>query len=240
MVNPDRRLTEPAVLSAAMWVGVAAGAAAVLLLVLAVSQNGSQGLFQLVRPSAQTARLLLERAQGLRAEMWVDNIFLCLYAGFFLLLAPCLEELHRRAGNQSACIAMLARTAAAGMVTTAALDAAENAHILSMLAQAEQGLPLSQAAINFQAAASQVKFLVSCFALFVLSFVIPVHGTAAERLLVGSLRFLQLPLCVAIFVVQGPWLAPLYLTRAASFVVGFFLMAHLLRAGAQAESTRSG
>lgn len=239
MVNPDRRAADPAVLSAAMWVGLAAGAAAALLLVIAVRQHGSQGLFQLVRPAEQTAQLLLERAQGLRAELWVDNVFLCLYAGFFLMLAPCLEGMHRKAGNESAFVAVLARTAAAGMVTTAALDAAENAHILSMLAQAEQGLPLSQAAINFQAAASQVKFLVSYFGLFVLSFVISVHGTATERLLAATLRFIQLPLGVAIFVVTGPMLPLLYLSRATFFVVGFWTMAYLLWARARTHSEHS-
>jgi hypothetical protein len=129
----------------------------------------------------------------------------------------------------------LARIATVALCFTAVLDALENAHILSLLVQAERELPLSQAAINLQAVLSQAKFLFSYFGLFLISFAIECERPV-ERLLAFALRWIQMPLGIAVFVATPPLLAPLYLSRAIFFVVGMWMMAYVIYTKGTAQS----
>lgn len=211
---------------------VVTGALAALLLALALTQHGSQAAFQVVRPASQYAELLLQRASALRLEMWVDNLFLCLYAALFLLLERALTS---TAPNSSAEVGRAARIAGWALGLTALLDAAENAHILSMLAQAEAGLIPSQVGIDYQAAESQVKFLLSYVGLVALSFALTAD-TWAERALSFVLRWVQAPIGVAVFVTPQPALTWLYLMRASFFVLGLWWLAYVLLARLKAQS----
>lgn len=208
-----------------VWLAGATGVVATLLLAMAIAQHGSHGMFQVVRPVPQYAALLVERSSVLRAEMFVDNLFVCLYASFFLLLPKALTP--ATASVDSDFSALASRRAAAALLLTAVLDAAENAHLLSLMVQALQGQDLSQTAINMQAAASQVKFLASYAGLFLLSFALDGDGWA-ERGLSLVLRWVQAPVGVAIFVAQPPLLVPLYFLRAVFFALGMVWIAWVL------------
>lgn len=208
---------------------VAAGGLALVLLIVALASQGSHQIFQINRPAADYARLLVQRAVILRAELGVDYVFLCVYGATFVALAATLCAWARDNADRDF-TRVFAWGGAAALVLTAFLDAIENAHILSLLTRAEQGQPLPQASIAAQMVASQVKFVSSYFGLLLLSFALPA-ATRVEKLLVFTLRWVQLPLGVSIFVVPLDFVKPLSLARAVFFVVGLWLTAYIVQAG---------
>jgi hypothetical protein len=197
--------------------GFIGGAIALALLALALVTRGSQAIFQVNRPAAEYAALLLQRAATLRVELAVDFVFIGFYAAFFVYLAQAIQSWRGT------------RTVAhpfwlGALLLTALLDAIENAHILSLLSLAEQGLAIPQGDIAWQMAASQLKFVASYLGLFLLSFELP-EDTRLERALVVWLRWFQFPLGVAIFVVPAAAAVPLVLLRVVSFVAGLWIFA---------------
>ena len=103
----------------------ATSACALILLVLALTTGGSQGMFQLYAPVADYSALLLKRAAVLRLDIGVDLLFIAAYLSFFVSMARQLI-----AGGKDR---MLVGIALGLVMTTALLDAIENAHILTML-----------------------------------------------------------------------------------------------------------
>ena len=211
-----------------------AGTLALVLLILALVSQGSHQVFQINRPAADYAKLLLHRSATLKAELGIDFIFVCVYGATFIALATTLSEWARGRGD-SAFSAVFGWGGAAALVVTALLDAIENAHILSLLAMAEQGQLIAQSSIATQMAASQVKFVASYFGLFLLSFALPAESRV-EKLLVFSLRWLQLPLGVSIFVVPPDFVKPLSVARAIFFVAGFWMTAYMVQARGRRRS----
>jgi hypothetical protein len=206
--------------------GVLAGLLALVLFSLAIMTQGSQGLFQINRPAADFSALLVTRAASLRADLGIDFIFLCVYAAFFLSLSVVLKAWIRDTPT-SAETAVLINTATAALLITALLDAVENAHLLAMLSMAEQGQPISQGEIAGQMIESMVKFVFSYFGLFVLSFALP-QDTPIEKLVVLSLRWVQLPVGVGIFVLPPEYARPLYICRAVFFFAGLWATAWIV------------
>jgi hypothetical protein len=206
--------------------GGLAGLLALVLFVLEVTAQGSQSLFQINRPSAEFSALLLTRGASLRADLGIDFIFLCAYAAFFLSLCVVLKTWARDTPT-SAETAVFINIATASLLITACLDAIENAHLLAMLSMAEQGQPIDQGEIAGQMIESMAKFMFSYFGLFVLSFALP-QDTAIEKLVVLSLRWVQLPIGVGIFVLPPKYARPLYICRAVFFVVGLWATAFIV------------
>jgi hypothetical protein len=206
-----------------------AGAAAVLL-ALSLLHGVSQGQFEVVRPAAEMAEMLVRNALAMRVELFVDFLFLVLYGACFALLPGALGGPADPRGS------VPARLGAAALLLTAFLDAAENAHLLSALATAEQGMSLSQGAIQWQAIASQVKFVASYFGLLLIAFALD-PADRVERWLALTLRWVQAPVGVAIFVVGPPFLRPLYLARAVFFVVGLLWLAAALQRRARRDGS---
>jgi hypothetical protein len=95
------------------------------------------------------------------------------------------------------------------------LDAAENAHILSMLSMAEQGQTIAQGEIVGQMVASQIKFMFSYFGVFVLSFALP-QSNMIEKLVVFIFRWVQLPVGVAVLSLPVELVRPLFIFRRSS------------------------
>jgi hypothetical protein len=192
--------------------GGVAGVLALALFALAVITQGSQGQFQVNKPSVEFAAQLVSRASVLRADLGIDFIFMCLYAAFFVSLALVLKAWARDKPFRDP-ITTIANMATGALLITAVLDAAENAHILAMLAMAEQGQAIPQGEIAGQMVESMIKFMFSYFGLFVLSFALP-SETIIEKVLVFSLRCLQLPIGVGIFVMPTDLARPLFICRA--------------------------
>lgn len=208
----------------ASWLAMATAGFAATLLGLSLIQGISQGQFQIVRSVEEMTSLLLANAIALRLEFLIDFIFLILYGAFFALLPSALKENTELSQSQL----MAARATSVALLLTALLDAAENSHILGELALASKGITLSQTQIVFQAVLSQVKFVLSYFGLFMMSFALDSRSTS-ERLLAQVLRWVQAPLGLAIFVAEPPLLRPLYLCRAVFFVVGMLWIAAVLK-----------
>jgi hypothetical protein len=206
--------------------GVLGGVLAATLFALALATQGSQGLFQVIRPAADYAALMITRAPFLRADLGVDFIFIVVYAAFFVSLALVLKTWVRDkpfADN----VATTVNVAVGALLITAVLDAAENAHILTMLSMAEQGLPIGQSEIAGQMVESQIKFLFSYFGLFVLSFALP-QRTIIEKSLVFVFRWVQLPVGIGIFVLPAELVRPLFVFRAVFFFAGLWATAWII------------
>jgi hypothetical protein len=188
-------------------------ACASILLVLALATGGSQGLFQLYAPVADYSALLLKRADVLRLDIGVDLLFIAAYLGFFVLMAR--QSIARGADRMFVGIAL-------GLVmTTALLDAIENAHILAMLRMVESGGALSSGQIVAQQIASQVKFQAAYCGMAALGLLWPMRvGWGWTK----ALFVLQLGAGLGIFVVAGGALKLLYLVRAMFFIVGPLLV----------------
>jgi len=221
-----------------VMLGLAGGALALALFVLALATQGSQGLFQVNRPAADYAALLIQRAWPLRADLGLDFIFIVVYAAFFVSLALVLKSWVRDKPFRENVVAIV-NVAIGALLTTAILDAAENAHILSMLSMAEQGQGIGQGEIAGQMVESQLKFVFSYFGLFVLSFALP-QTTIVEKLVVLVFRWVQLPVGIGIFVLPAELARPLFIFRAIFFFAGLFAIAWIIvRRASGVASTRA-
>jgi hypothetical protein len=191
----------------------ATSACAAILLVLALATGGSQGLFQLYAPVADYSALLLKRAAVLRLDIGIDLLFIAAYLSFFVLMAR-----RMITGGSDRFLVGLAL----GLVmTTALLDAIENAHILAMLRAVENGGLLSSGQILAQQVASQVKFQTAYCGMAALGLLWP---TRAGWGWIKAVFVIQLVAGLGIFVVAGGALKLLYLIRATFFVVGPLLV----------------
>ena len=214
--------------------GVLAGVLACALFALALATKGSQGLFQINRPADDYAALLIARAPFLRADLGLDFIFIVIYSGFFVSLALVLKRWAEGQPFQGN-VASIVNIATVALLITGVLDAAENAHMLSMLSMAEQGQTIAQGEIAGQMVASQVKFMFSYFGLFVLSFALP-QSNIIEKLLVFVFRWVQLPVGVAILSLPLELVRPLFIFRAVFFFAGMWAMAWIVARRARSPS----
>jgi hypothetical protein len=196
--------------------GLAAAALLVAQIVVTLATGAAQEPLERVLAPAAYAQTLLAHPTALRVVFSIDSVFLVLYAAFFVQLARTLAP----TGSTRRTLALLAGGA---MLLTALLDAIENQHILSLLAAAEHGLALDASSIVTQAAASQVKFMASYFAVFVFGLILPMRG-AMDRLLAASCLLVQLPLGVAAFVAPPPYDDALVFARWAFYLGGFVLL----------------
>jgi hypothetical protein len=206
--------------------GVVGGMLAFALFALALATQGSQGQFQINRPAADYAALLVERAPSLRADLGLDFIFIVVYSAFFVALALVLKRWVEGQPFRDN-VATIVNIAIGALLITGVLDAVENAHILAMLSMAEQGESIGQSEIAGQMVESQIKFLFSYFGVFVLSFVLP-QSTIIERLAVFAFRWLQLPVGVAILVLPLELARPLFILRGIFFFAGLWAMAWII------------
>lgn len=191
----------------------ATSACAVFLLILALTTGGSQGLFQLYEPRGEYSSLLLSRASVLRLDIGIDLLFIAAYLCFFTLMA---NEMIARGIDQ-----MLVRIGLGLVMTTALLDAIENAHILAMLRAVENGSVLSTGQILAQQVASQVKFQAAYCGIAALGLLWPTRNGWAW---IKILFIVQLVAGICIFVAVEGMLKLLYVIRAIFFVVGPLLV----------------
>ncbi|MFO1080295.1 MAG: hypothetical protein U1E23_06700 [Reyranellaceae bacterium] len=189
------------------------------LLASALAAGISQEAFQVARLAGPNAERLLLAPAGLRLNLGLDNLFIVLYAAFFVLLAVRLGDLLAPAHRAVALGALL---------LTALLDAAENHHILAMLFSAEQRLPLSVGESQLQMAASAVKFQASYVGLVLFAFGLYRLG-GIGRPLAWGIWLLYVPLGIVIWIVPPESVRPLVILRTLSFIAAFVAVALLLR-----------
>ncbi len=197
------------------------------MVVAIVVTRSSQDFFQTARPVQAYAAYLAEtplRGIGLPINLGLDNLFLILYAAFFVLLAA------RLRGLLEARILTVALTA---MLVTASLDALENNHIMEMIHAIETGLPVMAADGEVQMMASQIKFHASYLAVLLFSFGLFRLGMLG-RLTAISL-WIYVPLGVAISVLPPDATKLLALGRTVFFVFAFILSARLFFKAARSD-----
>lgn len=208
-------------------VALLAGLAATLaltLVVLALATGGSHSAIRM-DPSAVHAARLVARATILRVDVALDFGFLLSYAAF---LAALYAMLRRWAPGTPALWL-------GALLASALLDAAENAHVLTMLSQAEHGLTIPAAQIAAQMLISELKLVTSCAGLMMLSFALP-ERTRLERAVVSFLRWVHPVLGIAVLVVPAMWARPLLLLRFAGLISALWAFAAIARAGARQAS----
>ena len=192
-----------------------------LVLALAYDPHPSQERFEVVSDPEAYASALRAGADGLRAVLFVDSLFLLAYAtaiGFAALAF---------AGNCRAA----AWVGGLGILLVAALDMFENTTMVQSLDMAliSGGVALDR--IAFLASISAIKWQVAAATLLAISFVLPSAATL-EKVLVWGVR-LGLPVAVPLFVHGAFGLREAGgLALLVSMAGGFVLLALLLRAHA--------
>jgi hypothetical protein len=193
--------------------------------------KSSQDFFQTARSvEAFTAHLAASPLNplGLRINLGLDNLFLILYAAFFVVLAARLRDMLD---------SRILAVALAAILMTTFLDALENHHIIEMTHAIETGLPISIADGQFQMVASQIKFHASYLSVLLFSFGFWQLGRFGR--VIAVVLWCYIPCGVLISVVPPDAAKPLVLGRTIFFVFAFVLSAVLFFARTQERSATS-
>jgi hypothetical protein len=209
---------------------VLAGVAACLLvamLALAITSGGvTQQKFEALSPIASYAEALEAAKPVLTATLAFDNLFIIAYVAS---LSLGLTALGARGAPPAAFLAV------AGMVAVGLFDYAENLHFLTMYAQLDAGVAISETQVATQMWASLLKWHIAYFALFMASFVIAGSGAGIVGfMLVWSLRIV-LPLVGVLTYAAPEALQPLFfLGRYGLMLIGFCLFAWVFASSSKA------
>lgn len=179
-----------------------------------------QDPLQFVHPPQQYSAILLRNPSMLKLAIGLDNLFIVFYSSLFLLVAV---SLWQRTASRGLLLTAFGLLAAVGV-----LDLLENMHFLTMLAAATQGMDISLTQIELQAWESQLKFHISYIGLFLLGYVLP-SETRLERALCLSLRWLQLPVGVLIYITPTEIAVPLVMVRFSFFLLALLAISAIYR-----------
>jgi hypothetical protein len=202
-------------LGLASYLAVTAAGILAIMLMIALESGVTQQKFETVWSLARYTEQFIAARQPLMLTLTFDNLFVLAYTGAIGLAMVGL----RNAEN-----GWLAALAAVGMVTTGLLDYAENLHFLTMYANLDAGVAISDGEVAQRMWSSLMKWHIAYAAMFVASFVVPVRGLLSF-ILVWSMRVV-LPV-VGVLVYTGPEeMRPLLgLARYVLMFSGFVLMA---------------
>lgn len=202
-------------LGVASYLAVTAAGILAIMLMIALESGVTQQKFETVWSLARYTEQFIAARQPLMLTLTFDNLFVLAYTGAIGLAMVGL----RNAEN-----GWLAALAAAGMVTTGLLDYAENLHFLTMYANLDAGVAVSDGEVAQRMWSSLMKWHIAYAAMFVASFVVPVRGLLSF-ILVWSMRVV-LPV-VGVLVYTGPEeIRPLLgLARYVLMFTGFVMMA---------------
>jgi hypothetical protein len=202
-------------LGLASYLAVTAAGILAIMLMIALESGVTQQKFETVWSLARYTEQFIAARQPLMLTLIFDNLFVLAYAGAVGLAM---------AGLRNAENGWLAALAAVGMVTTGLLDYAENLHFLTMYANLDAGVAISDGEVAQRMWSSLMKWHIAYAAMFVASFVVPVRGLLSF-ILVWSMRVV-LPV-VGVLVYTGPEeMRPLLgLARYVLMFSGFVMMA---------------
>jgi hypothetical protein len=202
-------------LGLASYLAVTAAGILAIMLMIALESGVTQQKFETVWSLARYTEQFIAARQPLMLTLTFDNLFVLAYAGAVGLAM---------AGLRNAENGWLAALAAAGMLTTGLLDYAENLHFLTMYANLDAGVAISDGEVAQRMWSSLMKWHIAYAAMFVASFVVPVRGLLSF-ILVWSMRVV-LPV-VGVLVYTGPEeMRPLLgFARYVLMFSGFVLMA---------------
>jgi hypothetical protein len=195
---------------------LAASALILVMILIFVSTGIGQESLQAFKTPEMYTQTLLRDPPTLRMVIGFDNAFILLYSTCFLLLGRHLVKI----GDDRT----LAVAGTALLMLTATLDMAENLHFLTMISMAQASVPITVSEVAFQVWESLIKFHISYVGLFLLGLVIPGHTTAL-RVLAFSLKYVQWPVGILIYVGPELWTKPLVFARLTFFLAGMLIVA---------------
>ncbi len=222
---PDHASGVPQLSTLTSRFALAAAAVVLAMFAIYVSTGIGQDPLQYIHTPQEYSAILLKAPSVLRTAIGLDNLFVVLYSSMFLTLGATLWD---RTGSRALLLVSLGLLAASGL-----LDLLENMHFMTMVSAALHGMDVGPAQIELQVWESLVKFHVSYLGLFLLGFALP-RDTLLERALGFSLRWVQLPVGLLIYLTPPEVALALVLARFT-----FFLFA-LLAIGLVFRPRRSG
>lgn len=201
-------------------IALAGASAAVLLamMIATLATGASQEAHERYQPPAEYAPGLLAQPGALRLIFGLDVGFIILYTAFFAAFTDHLLRIGRP----------FVRLALGAMIGTAVLDFIEDHHILALLAVAEAGRPIDDAALVVQHTLSATKFSLSYLALVLYGLAVPRDrwlGIVLSAFLVAGTPITG----VLGFAAPPAWQPPLDAARGLGFLIGFALGAAWLR-----------
>ena len=210
------------------WASTAAGLLLATLCAMTALGGVSQQRFEWVAPAADYAAALVAQANGLRALVAVDDLFIASYVIATLALA---QRIAR--GRWSALPVVVALF---GLVA-GVLDLHENHQLLAMTRAAELGGTLSDASILERSELSQLKWMLGHVAFAMVGAAWPSPRSWLDRLLVVSLIAVQLPIGALTWTLTDPSAVEVAIwARYASFLSGFAVIAWMARPHPDAPS----
>ena len=189
----------------------------VALIVGIVLTGVGQDFFQSARPTEEfVAKVTTNPAHalGLRINLGLDNLFIVIYATYFVVLA---ERFNAGMNSRIMTVALSA------ILLTAFLDAIENAHIMMMLHSIQHALPVSVTESQWQMVLSQVKFHSSYVALFLFALCFWKEGVWGRA--IAAVFWLYVLLGLTAMVMPIELARPLALGRTLFFITSFLLSA---------------
>jgi hypothetical protein len=194
-----------------------AGICAFAMFLIAIFSGISQEQFEVTRSIEAYSTMLIAGQNQLRLTFTIDLIFICLFSSLFVFLTQYLKQKDKVLNS-------IANISLGAMLLCGFLDFYEDLHILTMLHNAVNGLPIEQSEISFQMFLSMLKFCASYFGMFLLAFLLP-DNTLTEKMLKYSLWFVQLPIGVLVYTAPENLHVVFNLIRFVFMVSGFFLLA---------------
>ena len=195
-----------------------AGACIFSMFLIAILTGVSQEQFEVTQTAESYAQALRDAENSLRLTFTIDLVFICVFMTLFVFLTQYLKTDDR-------VTRAVADVALGAMLLCGLLDFHEDLHILTMMRNATQNLPIEQSEIALRVMLSMIKFCLSYLSLFLLAFLLP-DRNLPEKILKYSLWFVQLPVGALVYTAPES-LQPIFnLIRFLFMVSGFFLLAY--------------
>jgi hypothetical protein len=152
---------------------LAIATASIFLLLLGVVhwQGVTQQYFELVHTPEKYSAELVEHYKGLNIIFVLDNIFVLLYT------CTALFTIYTWKNNAPSFVVVFA-TALVAIVGV--LDYVENFHIYALMQQAKNGVAITAADIQWQAAESMLKWHLAYAAFFFMGFLVPIYNALSK------------------------------------------------------------
>lgn len=195
-----------------------AGLCVFSMFLIAIFTGVTQEQFEVTQTVENYTKGLIAGENPLKLTFAVDIVFICLFSTTFVFLTQYLKT-NERIFN------LVADVSLAAMLICGFLDFHEDLHILTMISNAKQNLPIEQSEISMRMLFSALKFCASYLSMFLLSFILP-NKTFTEKILRYSTMFFIVPIGGLVYTAPEN-LQPLFsLIRFVFMVSGFFLLAY--------------
>jgi hypothetical protein len=195
-----------------------AGICIFAMFLISIITGISQEQFEITQTVESYTKGLIAGENTLRLTFTIDIVFICIFTTLFVFMTQYLK-------TDNPVTNAIADVSLAAMLICGFLDFHEDLHILTLLRNATNNLPIEFSSISMQMTLSMIKFCVSYLSLFLFAFILP-SKTWIEKLLKYSLLFIQLPIGALVYTAPDNLHFLFNLIRFVFMVFGFFLLAY--------------